>query len=1146
IGTKTSPYPVIVDYTKLKNHFYGTGADEEKFVLDLGDLPEETEGIYFAIYSIFVKYGFIDKASGPCKYYVPFAGDPELGVNVESEINATKEIVYDWEITKAVEPEAMELEEDASGTFEYTLKATRTKVDEIDNYSASGTLTVFNTGPVEDPGVVATVTVQYKDGTEWKELKEEGIIGSPGISIEASNTTGYGYRFTISFDPGSYTEIRILATAKDAYSYTAEDHNDHSLSGLTPEVTDESATVIDEYTNLIDFEGEGFTVESDAAWPWELNDVTGGTKTYTATITNTGAPKGSYSLTNKATLTENDTLEERIANARILITVPDPQVNTPSIEASVSHTVAWERETKYDWEIDKSVEPTSVTLDSSDSTELKYTILANRLEPSVTSTYTVTGRATATNNGNVDLKDVVIGVTLDSEEATSLLGDLAIGDQEGFDFTFEADSDFDPFTVTVTATGTAGVEVTDTDSYDATAPQEPTPDSIEDATSTIEDKRTNLPAGFSLDPDVITRNWDITETSTEITYKATLTNENASAEGSPYYLTNEATLTEYNTKETRVDDATVIINVPSPYLDVVTSAVVNWERKIVYDWELQNSVVPTKTTLDIGDWENLDYTLLATRTIDSSDSTFTISGTIVVENNGAGLASGVVVKAELFGIETKTLSGASNISAGASESYNFSFVTKIGQSSYTVNAIVSSDDGGALDSITKNKPTNPSPNERIDEEASVVADKFWFTLGTTPSEAFGTSLSVNNSAPPGNEFIVLADYNEYGFELKTNEPNPSNPWNVGDVVSGTISHPATVTNKSAVPGIYFVSNLATLTENDTGQKRPDDANTLEIHVLSPEISAEVTANINWEREMEYDWELGKTVNPTETTLGIGDSEYLNYTLVATRVKVSEDSTYTINGNVKVTNSGSGKATGVVVKAELLGNEKTLAGATEIPGTGDWTYNFSFITDASQTSYTVIATVTTTNNGSATDSDTVNKPNTPDSDSVEDESASVEDTLDDITGLGFSITGYPTNWPWSITNQSTGTRKYTLTLENVSAEPGTYYLTNNATLTESDNTDQKDYADAEVKINVPSYVDLDVVLNSNVTWEEEIVYNWLVEKTVNPTEVTLPVGESILLDYTITATKNIASSDSTYTISGTVTVTNSGNIGATGV
>jgi hypothetical protein len=119
------------------------------------------------------------------------------------------------------------------------------------------------------------------------------------------------------------------------------------------------------------------------------------------------------------------------------------------------------------------------------------------------------------------------------------------------------------------------------------------------------------------------------------------------------------------------------------------------------------------------------------------------------------------------------------------------------------------------------------------------------------------------------------------------------------------------------------------------------------------------------------------------------------------------------------------------------------------------------------------------------------------------------------------------------------------LTNDEAGPGTYYLTNFATLTEND-TEETDGDDAMVTINVPSYVDLDVELDSNVTWEEEIIYDWPVEKTVDPTEVTLPVGESVQLDYTITATRNIHTYDSTYTISGTVTVINYGNVEATGV
>ncbi len=1071
IGTKTSPYPVIVDYTTLKNHFYGTGASEEKFVLDLGNLPEETEGIYFAIYSIFKKYGFVKKASGPCKYYVPFAGDPELGVNVESKINATKEIVYDWEISKVVEPEAMELEEGESGKFNYTLVATRTKVNEINDYSASGTLTVFNTGPVEDPGVVATVTIQYYDG-EWKELKEEGIIGTPGISIEASNTTGYDYPFTITFDPGSYNDIRILAKAKDAYSYMAEDNNDHNISGLTPNIIDESASVIDGFTNLVDFEGEGFTVENDASWPWELDDVVSGKTSYIATITNAGAPQGLYSLTNKATLTENDSLATRTDNARILITVPEPQEDEPSIDASVVHSVDWERETKYDWEIEKEVVPTSVTLDKDESADLKYTILATRLEPTLVSTYTISGRATATNDGHVDLMDVVIGVSFDSQEATSVIGNLSAGGEVGFDFTFKTNSEFDPFTVTVNATGTSGVEVTDTDSNDAYAPELPTPDTIEDATATIEDEVTNLPTGFTLDPNTTNRNWDITEPSKEITYQVTLENDEAGP--GTYYLTNLATLTENDTKEERSDDATVTIDVPSSDISAEVSANVEWERELEYDWTLTKEVEPTEATLDKGESVNLTYTLTAERDEgETKDSTYTIKGQVVVENNGAGNATGVDVDVELVDPNTtKTLVTGDNIASGGSKTYEFTFITKTYKSSYDINAEVTADVGGDTDSTTANTPNDPATETIIDEESSI--------------EDIVTNLPT-------------------GFTLDPNTTNRN--WDITEP-SKEITYQVTLENDEAGPGTYYLTNLATLTENDTKEERSDNA-TVTITVPSyVDLDAEVNVDVKWEEEIIYDWMVEKTVDPTEVTLPVGESVLLDYTITATRNIASSDSTYTISGTVKVTNSGNVGAAGVNVDVELdeTGDTKNLVTGDSIPVNDSETYDFEFVTKNYHSSYKVIATITANDHPEVTKDETKNTPVVPENGKYFDKTATVEDNTTYIPA-GFSISPSTTNRTWSLNN--TETLFYSITLTNDS-----YYtyqslenfimldccvndkleVLNEVVLTEDDSGDTHD-DDAKVIIYVPE-------CKSETAWGEGFDFpgsNWAMYFYLSPSE-----------------------------------------------
>jgi hypothetical protein len=323
--------------------------------------------------------------------------------------------------------------------------------------------------------------------------------------------------------------------------------------------------------------------------------------TYNVTLTNENALPGTYYLTNLATLTEDDSGDTHDDDATVTIHVP-----AAGILATEEHTVAWERETKYNWEIEKTVEPTETTLDSSDTEDLTYTIVATRLEPTVTSTYTISGRATATNNGNAVLNDIILEVEFNGN--TKILintgdnVDLNPGEKAGGDFTFETNSEpgSGTFTVTVTAKGTpgAGSDVTDTDSNDETAPADPSPDTVIDETASIEDNVTNLPVGFSLNPSTMTRNWNVTEPSKVITYNVTLTNENALP--GTYYLTNLATLTEDDSGDTHDDDATVTIYVPSGECEEETA----WaegieESSIPHGWGMYFNLSPTEDSTTV-------------------------------------------------------------------------------------------------------------------------------------------------------------------------------------------------------------------------------------------------------------------------------------------------------------------------------------------------------------------------------------------------------------------------------------------------------------------------------------------------------------------------------------------------------------------
>ncbi|NLX34924.1 MAG: hypothetical protein GXY62_11485, partial [Thermotogaceae bacterium] len=128
--------------------------------------------------------------------------------------------------------------------------------------------------------------------------------------------------------------------------------------------------------------------------------------------------------------------------------------------------------------------------------------------------------------------------------------------------------------------------------------------------------------------------------------------------------------------------------------------------------------------------------------------------------------------------------------------------------------------------------------------------------------------------------------------------------------------------------------------------------------------------------------------------------------------------------------------------------------------------------------------------------------------------------------------------WSLDDSDT--LSYTLTITNESAEPGTYYLTNTATVTEND-TREESSDDATVTITVPETVKLKAEVEAEFTWNRERIYEWEIDKKVNPTSVTFDVDEfEKTIEYTITATKTLASEINTHTYSGNAVFTNNGN------
>lgn len=257
------------------------------------------------------------------------------------------------------------------------------------------------------------------------------------------------------------------------------------------------------------------------------------------------------------------------------------------------------------------------------------------------------------------------------------------------------------------------------------------------------------------------------------------------------------------------------------------------------------------------------------------------------------------------------------------------------------------------------------------------------------------------------------------------------------------------------------------------------------------LSATKTADGFWEKNIEYDWTIVKTADPTSIEIGKGQSAEIQYTLTVTRTQISETDVYGVRGTISVTNGGAVATEGLAI-TDIV-KYKTGAGpfvdyvssfvdvsANPIldPGeTGAYPYEITFKPkDGAEYKNTAIVTITnhsghldTPFGPGANDPDDpghssrgpsagFSLPGSPSSTIYTDESATVSDVI--TCPAGFScISSHPGSWTFN----DSGTISYILTVTNDSAMCDSYYnLDNTATLVEGDTGEQRE-ASASVNI-----------------------------------------------------------------------------------
>ncbi len=253
---------------------------------------------------------------------------------------------------------------------------------------------------------------------------------------------------------------------------------------------------------------------------------------------------------------------------------------------------------------------------------------------------------------------------------------------------------------------------------------------------------------------------------------------------------------------------TADLNSTATNIIVDVSADIDWVRKIGYDWILNKRTDKAVVKIEHGEKCNIKYSLEATRNKgETLDSTFTITGEVVVSNAGSVTISDVNVTVELSDLEIKVLSGPDTVAPEESETYEFSFITKEQKEEYTITSTITSDQGIAANTINAILPKKPN-TEISEDENSEIEDKI---------------ISVPE-----------------GFRI---EPDiTSRNWIVTEP-STILEYTIILHNDDAESDIYYVSNIATLTEKDTQQKTTKSASvTIVEKILKGEPSPYIVAN----------------------------------------------------------------------------------------------------------------------------------------------------------------------------------------------------------------------------------------------------------------------------------------------------------------
>jgi hypothetical protein len=293
------------------------------------------------------------------------------------------------------------------------------------------------------------------------------------------------------------------------------------------------------------------------------------------------------------------------------------------------------------------------------------------------------------------------------------------------------------------------------------------------------------------------------------------------------------------------------------------------------------------------------------------------------------------------------------------------------------------------------------------------------------------------------------------------------------------------------------------------------------------LGATVTATPH--QTLTYAWSLGKTASPGTLDMFTGDSKSAQYTVTATRDQGTRAAW--IDGQVCVTNGGAVATENLAITAvvtmppsttsigsslvDVSGQPGIAAGATQC-----YSYKVDIQNANVGATYRVTADVTITNH-----SGHLGSPFGP--------NPSETDIMPSATPVHGSLNVTDTNdgsWMFTDSGSQTYSKKF-------SCDSGSGTQTNTVTSAYAD--DQKSGPSASAQVTVNCYA---LAVSKTASTSLDRTWAWTIAKSADQSSLTLALGQTFPVNYTITVTSK--SADSNWAAAGQITVNNPAPIAAT--